>query len=192
MAIDIESATGVLRRFYRTYHRLPSYQEMCALFGFASKRSSFLLVEKLVAAHILTKDEHGKLAPKKLFATLPLYGSIKAGLPAPAEEQDFSFVSFDEYLVQDPTRSFVLKVSGDSMIEAGIYEGDLVIIEKNVSFTTGDVVVALIDSQWTLKYYKQQNGQVYLESANPKYPPLYPRDNLEIWGKVVSVVRRYN
>jgi repressor LexA len=192
MHIDI--AKQKISTFYREYRRMPSYQEMCYLFGFASKKASFTLAQKLISAGFLKKDERGRLSPQQLLSEIPFLGSIKAGFPTAAEEQLYETMSFDRYLVDRPEKSFVLKVSGDSMIEAGIYPGDLVIIEKlDISREPkeGSIVVAQVDNEWTLKYFQIKNGQACLVPANPKYPIIYPEESLSIWGVVTSVIRKY-
>ena len=137
--MNLESAVQKIRRFFRKNKRLPSYQEMCRLFGFSSKGASFKLAAKLIEAGILGKDSTGKLMPKQLFPSLPVLGIIRAGSPTAAEEQLLSAVSFDDYLIARPERSYLLRVSGDSMIEAGIHEGDMVIVEKGLPFFTRSV-----------------------------------------------------
>lgn len=190
--MHIESAIKKLRKFFRTHKRLPSYQEMCTLFGFASKKASFELAKKLITQGIVEKDSTGRLIPKQLFPSLRLLGSIAAGIPTPAEEQLLSTMSFDHFLVNRPERSYLLKVRGDSMVEAGIRDGDLVVIEKGVLPSERDIVVAEVDGEFTLKYLRKKEGQFYLMPANREYSPIYPQDNLTIFGIVVSVIRKYH
>lgn len=190
--ISLEVATKKLRGFYAKQRRLPSYQEMCQLFGFASKKASFLLVQKLIEAGIVEKDSKGKLIPRQLFPSLPVLGTIKAGYPSDAQQQIIDTLSIHQYLVDHPEQSYVLRVSGDSMMDAGIYPDDLVIIEKGREPKEGDVVVAAIDEEWTLKYFQKQDGRICLMPANPKYPPLYPENSLSVWGIVVSVIRKFH
>lgn len=190
--ISEESAVRKLRMFYTTYRRLPSYQEMCQVFGFASKKAGFLLAKRLIAAGILEKDSKGKLIPKNLISAIPVLGNIKAGYPSDAQQQFLDTISIQQYLVEHPEQSYVLRVSGESMIDAGIFPDDLVIIEKEREPKNGDVVVAAIDGEWTLKYFYRRDGRVSLVAANSKYPPFYPQESLTIWGIVVSVIRKYH
>lgn len=190
--MNIETAAKKIRSFFRSQKRLPSYQEMCKLFGFSSKQASFRLAQKLIDAGILEKDNTGKLIPKKLFPPLPVLGTIRAGDPTSTESQLLDTMSFDDYLIGRPEKSYILKVTGDSMIEEGINSGDLVIVEKGREPKEGDVVVAFIDSEFTLKYFHRKSGKVRLISANKKYPPIYPKENLEIFGIVISVIRKYH
>lgn len=188
--MDLKTAAIKLRNFFNAQQRLPSYQEMCLLFGFSSKKTAFAIAKKLIAVGVLEKDSQGRLLLKQRHS-LPFLGAIHAGFATAAEEQLYHTMSFDQYLIDKPENSFVLKVSGDSMVNAGIQPGDLVIIEKDTP-KEGDIVVAYIDNQWTLKYLQYQNGKPYLMPANPNYPPIYPQQELQIWGIVRSVVRKYN
>lgn len=187
-----EMALTKIRGFFKLNRRLPSYQELADLVGFASKKASYELAKKLIEAGYLEKDSKGRLVPKKLFAPLPNFGLIKAGFPIPAENDLVNTMSFDEFLVDKPEASFILKVSGDSMIEAGIQPGDLVVLEKGRSAKDGDIVVACVDNEWTLKYYMKDQGKVCLVPANKNYPKIFPKESLTIGGIVVSVVRKYN
>lgn len=189
MFMNTQKATEILRSFFRDNKRLPSYQEMCSLFGYASKRSVHQLVQKLIDMGILDKDSSGKIIPKKLTSSLPVLGAVQAGYPTMAEEAYFGRLSLEEYVVPHPANSYVLKVKGDSMIDAGIHEGDLVIVESCEYPKEGDIVVAYIDDAFTLKFFHKEGTQIRLVPANKNYPILYPHEHLEIHGKVVSVIR---
>ncbi len=178
-----------LQTFYKKNKRLPSYSEMLALFGLASKNAIHKIIIKLMEAGYLDKIS-GKLAPANLFFQVPLLGNVKAGFPTGAEE-DLNFMSLDEYLVDKPGSSFMLKVAGDSLEGIGIYKGDIVILEKAKEANRGEIVLALIDGEWTLKIIEKVNGTTVLKSANPKYPDFYPHLSLEIFGIVRSVIRKY-
>jgi repressor LexA len=162
---------------------------MLTLFGLASKNAISKIVKKLTEQGYLDKLS-GKLAPAKAFFQIPLLGNVKAGFPTGAEE-DLSFMSLDEYLIDNPNSSFMLKVAGDSLEGIGIYKGDLVVLEKAKSANRGEIVLALIDTEWTLKIIEKVDGATVLRSANPKYPDFYPHLSLEIFGIVKSVVRKY-
>ena len=190
--MQTDSAILKLRSFFLTNKRLPSYREMCSLLGFCSKKTSFELVKKLVREGILEKDEYGKLIPKRLFPPLPVLGTIHAGHPSSSEQSLLETMSFDNYLVNKPEKSYILKVSGDSMIDAGINSGDFVVIEKDKQPSQGDIVVAYIDGEFTLKYFTKNDGKILLMPANKKYSPLSPMQELSIFGVVVSVMRKYH
>ena len=180
-----------VKLFYKNHRRLPSYSEMLQLFGFSSKNSVYKLVQKWLEEGFLKKEDN-KLAPTTKFFALPFLGIIKAGYPILAEENR-NYLSLDEYLIGDPQSSFLLKVSGDSMVDAGIFDEDIVIIERTKQATLGDIVLAEIDREWTLKILrKDAKGITYLEAANPKYPFFYPKKELNVFGVVKAVIRKFN
>lgn len=177
-----------LRDFHHQRGRMPSYAEIASLFGYASKQAAYRLAEKCIQAGIIKKDEKGRLLPR---FSMPLLGYVQAGFPSPAEEELIDTMTIDQYLVRRPEASFLLKVTGDSMIGAGILPGDVVIVERGKDPKAGDVVLAEIDREWTLKYYQKEGKQAVLVPANPKYPTLRPKEELQIAGVVAAVIRRY-
>lgn len=186
-----ESKIGALRRFWRANRRMPTYSEMCRIFGYGSKNAAFRLAKKLIDEGYVEKDNTGRLTPKGDRLGIPLVGYVQAGFPSPAEEELIDTLSLDEFLIDKPEASFLLKVTGDSMIEAGIHEGDLVIIERGGNVRSGDIVLACVDNEWTLKYYHKGKGGVELVPANPKYPVIRPEKELTLGGIVRAVMRRY-
>jgi len=179
-----------LKRFYKKHRRLPTYEEMLDLFSVSSKNSIFKIIRKLIDFGFIKKE--GKIfAPTSKFFAIPLLGTVPAGFPIIADE-DKKYLTLDEYLINDPITSFLFTVRGDSLIGAGIFDGDLVVIEKGKKALPGDIVLAEIDREWTLKILKKQsqNNQYYLEAANPKYPNFYPVSEMTIFGVVKAVVRR--
>lgn len=181
-----------LKKFYRTNRRLPSYSEMLKIFNVASKKTIYTYIQKLMDDGFL-KKKNKKLAPTKLFFSLPVLGMIQAGFPIIAE-QNRNYLSLDDYFIEQPDASFLLKVNGDSMVNVGIFEGDFVVIEQKKNIKEGDIVLAEIDREWTLKVLKKdkKKNKTYLEAANPKYPPFYPREELRIHGVVRAVLRKVN
>ena len=190
-SVNNDIAIKKIRRFHQRQRRLPTYEEMQKLFNFASKRSGFLMIERLMKVGVIEKDTKGRITLKRSFLPLPVLGSIRAGYPDAEEEQLIDKLTFDEYLVDRPESSFLLKVRGDSMAGAGIQEKDIVIVDKNKTPVVGDIVVAFIDNEYTLKYLQKKDGKICLVPANSKYPTIYPKDSLTIEGVVISAIRRY-
>ncbi|MFC1711480.1 LexA family protein [Patescibacteria group bacterium] len=178
-----------IKDFYKKYHRLPSYSEMLTLFKLASKNAVFKITKKWQEQGFLQKIGN-KFSPTKEFFKLPFLGLVKAGFPTEAVE-DMDLLSLDEYLIEKPNSSFLLKVSGDSLTDIGIFPNDLVVIERKTQAENDELILALIDDKWTLKILKKENGKVSLCSANSKYPPFYPQESLQIFGVVKSVIRKY-
>lgn len=191
--MDTKIAIAKLRKFYSAQKRLPTYEEMCEIFNFKSKNASFYLVNKLLKAGILGKDQKGKLFPRGLFQ-IPQLGIIHAGHPIPADTLSDNSIDLYQYILDLPGQIFSLIVKGDSMIEEGITDGDLVIIEKGREPKNGDVVAACINNEWTVKYFKKRDNEVLLVPANPNYPVIRAqrRDSLLIGGVVISVIRKYH
>lgn len=182
----------LIAAFLRENRRMPSFAEMVGLFGVRSKSVVSFWIDKLIAAGVLDKDSKGYLTFTRPPLAIPRLGSIRAGFPSPEEEVLCDTLSMDEYLITKPEASFLLQVSGDSMIGAGIMAGDLVLVEKGREPVNGDVVVAEVDGEWTMKYFRRQGKEVVLEAANPNYPVIRARAELRLGGVVTAVIRKYH
>lgn len=176
--------------FYRYHKRMPTITEVMALFKFKSRSSAFYLINNLVKEGSVEKDSLGKLVPTGKLHELKLLGRVRAGFASPAEDELADTITVGEYLIRDKDASFLLQVEGDSMIDAGLQPDDMVILEKTSDYKPGDIVVALIEDGYTIKYLRKKNGKFYLEAANEKYPPIYPEEG-QIIGVVVSTFRKY-
>ena len=123
---------------------------------------------------------------------VPLLGTIQAGFPTMSEEDAIAEVmSLDQMLVHNPDTAYVLTVEGDSMIDAGIMKGDMVIVDRSKHPKSGDVVVAEVDQGWTLKFFIQKGSNAFLRAANRKYKDIHPQEELRVGGVVTSVIRKY-
>ena len=187
---DLLGALSELRNFVREHKRPPSFLEIARLFRYKSKNAAFLLVNKLIEKGYLRKDRQGKIVFDVLNG-IRFLGSVQAGWPSPAEEELVDVLSLDDYLIKHPDQSYLIKVAGDSMVDAGIHEGDLVIVERGRGPKHRDIVVAQVDGEWTMKYYEKQGTRVRLVAANKKYPPIVPERELTLGGVVTAVIRKY-
>jgi repressor LexA len=188
----IKTVEKTIAAFFRENRRMPTYAEMIDLLGVRSKSVVHFWVYKLLNEGLLEKDSRGFLKPSRRSLALPVVGEIAAGFPSPAEEELRDIISFDEYLITRPESSFLLKVIGDSMAGEGIMEGDLVIVEKGRDPKNGDIIVAEVDGEWTIKYFRKEGKSVILEAANPKYQPIRPKSELQLGGVVTAVIRKYH
>lgn len=170
---------------------MPSYAEIMELVGFKSKNAVSKLVHKLVEAGILQKDAQGKLVPAVAAGEVPLLGLVEAGIPSIVDADTLDTLSIEEYLIPKKEKTFILEVKGDSMIEAHIDEGDLVIAERAQSAKDGDIVVAEVDGGWTLKYFKTDGKKAWLLPANKNYKPIHPEYDLRIAAVIKGVIRKY-
>ncbi|QQR50155.1 repressor LexA [Candidatus Nomurabacteria bacterium] len=180
-----------IQDFYRNKKRMPSYAEIANLFGFQSKNAAYKLVRNLIDKRILAKDKQGKLIPLALESSIRLLGLIEAGFPTPAEETLIDTISLDEFLIENREATFMLRVKGDSMYDAGIREGDMVLVERTTTAKTGAIVIAEVDGAWTMKYLRKQGMYFYLEPANKKYKPIFPKESLKIAAVVKAIIRKY-
>ena len=119
---------------------------------------------------------------------IPILGTIPAGGPDLAYENIEGYVELDD-LLAGQSNLFALKVKGDSMVDAGILDGDIAIIKKQSSAYKGDIVAALIGDEATLKRLRYTKDAAYLEAANKNYPPIF--ENFAIIGKLITIVRKY-
>lgn len=180
-----------IRKFYRQTRRMPSYAEIMELVGFKSKNAVYKLVERLREEGFLDKDSSGKLIPINLFGNVKVLGEVEAGFPSPAEEELADTMTLDEYLVRNREATFMLRVTGESMKDAGIMPGDMVLAERGVEPADNDIVIAEVDGNWTMKYFRKQGRQVVLVPANRKFKVIRPQNELKIAAVVRAVVRRY-
>lgn len=191
-ARDFADIIVKLRSFHSENQRLPVFSELQELLGYRSKGGVSALIPHLVRKRIVHQDETGRLVPGALMKSgLRFLGSVQAGFPSPAEEELIDTLSLDEFLVKNPAASFLVKASGDSMIEAGIMPGDMVVVERGREPRVGDIVIAQVDGDWTMKFFEKKNGKTVLRAGNKKYPLIYPRQELTIGGVVVSSIRKY-
>ena len=193
--MDLQPKIDALRKFWTEEHRAPSFEEMMVLFHYKSKNSVAQTVDKLEALGLVKRCEMGRISIlPKLSSPIRLLGSIVAGFPVDEEEmRDAPAISLDEYLLPAarPDRLYMLTVRGDSMKDAGIIAGDIVIVERECEPRPHDIVVACVDGEWTLKYFVPDQAGVRLEPANPKYSFIRARQSLIIGGVVRSVIRKY-
>jgi repressor LexA len=191
--MNLEHIKKKLSKFYSANKTMPSYSEMAEMFGYKSKNSVHRLVEKLMDEGFVSKDSRGGLVPGDTFGAVRMLGFVEAGFPTATEEELLDTVDVDRLLVGDREKMFMLTVSGESMIEEGINDGDYVLVERTTEARDGDIVVAFIDGGYTVKFLRKKNGRAYLEPANKNFPNIVPRDGdeLQICAVVRAVIRKY-
>ena len=187
----IKARIRYIAHFYYEKGRMPTFSEIRDLTGLKSKSTVSKLINSLRKLDVLDKDNQGRLIPKSICYPVKILGTVEAGFPIPAEEELADTISLDKLLIQNPTATFMLKVSGDSMSDAGILPGDMVIVDKGQTPKNSDIVIAEVDGQWTMKYLKKRGDSITLIAANPKYKPIKPKNELKIAGVVTAVIRKY-
>jgi repressor LexA len=188
----LRSRIKEISNFYYQNGRMPSFSEVGQMLGLKSKNAVSKLIHKLVQLNVLEKDERGRLIPRSITSPVKILGTVEAGFPSPAEEELVDTFSLDEFLIKNKEATFLLKVSGDSMSEAGILPGDMVLVNKRQTPASGDIVIAEVDGEWTMKYFKKRGDTITLIPANRRYKPLTPKNELKVAGVVTAVVRKYH
>lgn len=180
-----------LQDYYARHRALPSYASIGALLGLRSKSSVAALVARLKLLGYLESTPDRRLAPTKRFFARPIAESpVRAGLPETVDDGQADALTLDDYLIERPSQTVLVRVKGDSMVDAGIFDGDLVVVEKRPAAQRGDIVVAIVDNQFTLKRLEQEQGRFVLKAENKAYPIIRPEDTLEIFGVMVGLVRK--
>jgi SOS regulatory protein LexA len=189
--MGFETYVQQIQTFYRQHHRMPSYREIAAVTGLRSTNAVFKVVNKMIQQGLLTKHARGRLIPKQLLSDLRFVGLVEAGFPSPADDELFETMNLEGYLIRKPEATYLLRVRGDSMVDAGILPGDLVLVERGAEPHDGEIVIAQIDGEWTLKYFRREGNKVYLQPANGRFQPFYPKEELTIAAVVKAVIRKY-
>ena len=125
---------------------------------------------------------------------IPLIGdSVSAGFPSPADDYTEQNIDLNEYLIKNPFSTFFLRVKGDSMLNSGIQDKDLIVVDKSLIAKPGDIVIAMIDGSFTIKRLEKRNDQLYLKAENNDYPDFQFRNHydVQIWGVVTSSIHNF-
>ena len=180
-----------LQDYYARHRALPSYASIGSLLGLKSKSSVAAMVARLKLAGFLDSTPDRRLAPTKRFFARPLAEvPVRAGLPEQVDDGNADALTIDDYLIERPSQTVLIRVKGDSMMDAGIFDGDLVVVEKRPSANKGDIVVAIVDNQFTLKRLDVEDGKFVLRAENKAYAVIRPEGSLEIFGIMVGLVRK--
>lgn len=189
--VVLQQRITAVRDFHARSKRLPSYSEMLTLFGVRSKQAVARVVDKMIEAGVVAKDDAGRLIPGDSFRGIRLLGDVAAGFPSPAEEELADVVTLEEYLVENKSATFLLRVSGRSMVGAGINPGDFVLVDRSKEAKLNDIVIAQVDGEYTMKYFQRRGKKVILMPANPDFSPIEADESLSLEGVIVGVVRKY-
>ena len=183
---------NALRVHWKEHKAFPSMAKLADVLGLASSGGVFKVIGRLVDAGYLERMD-GRIAPTREFFALPVLGRVRAGLPQMEDQSaGLEVVGVEDYLIRHPERTVFCRVRGDSMKDAGMLDGDMVVVERNRPTKAGDIVVALVDNEVTVKHlYPQKGGGGWvLKPANPDYAEIVAHQSLEVMGVVVGVFRR--
>ena len=180
----------------------PTFDEMRNHLNIKSKSGIHKLLSSLEDKGVIERLPHKARAlklkkvidlPKKNEQSLPFLGRIAAGNPIEAITGSFEQISVPNYLINHKDEHFTLEVAGDSMIEDGIKDGDIVVIKKTNYANSGDIIVALIDdNEVTLKRFRSYKNSIALEPANKNYKTrIFGEDRVKVQGKLVGLIRKF-
>lgn len=183
----------VLQDFFQQHHHLPSFAAAARLFGMKSTSGVARMVGRLKAEGYLEPSRTGRLTPGKKFFERPV-------LRSPGDEQAAAkgdaalhqVVSIDQVLIKAPSRTVLLKVKDDSMGGAGLLPGDWVVVQRGAPALPGQIVVAVVDNEFTIRYLETSDSQEFvLRAANPAYPAVGQEAQFELFGRVMGAYRTY-
>jgi repressor LexA len=181
-----------LQDYYANWKSIPSYASLCGILGIASKSWVKAVLDRLCKAGFIERTPQGAWIPTRQFFARPLAEStVQAGMPVSVTATQGDYFIIDEMLIETPSLTTLITVKGDSMINAAIYDGDIAVVEKRDFANIGDIVVAIIDNDFTLKTLDEISGKYILRPANDNFPVIYPNDSLEIFGVLVGLIRKY-
>ncbi|MCX7177062.1 MAG: LexA family transcriptional regulator [Proteobacteria bacterium] len=182
-----------LQDYYAENRRIPTQQRIADLIGF-SKAAARKLLDRLEIEGFIerTPDGDGWIPSKRFFERAMANDAVRAGAPDMIQGDAGEPFLVDQYLVRDPSRTVMIPIKGDSMIDAGIHDGDVAVIERGRPASKGDFVIAIVDNEFTLKELDIKRGQFILKPHNPAYPVIRPKGKLEIFGVLVGLARRYS
>ena len=187
---DLSGHLGALQDYFVSNGVIPSLTELGKLWGIAGRAWTHRVVSRLKDEGFLEESPGRRLKPGARFFERTVADTVRAGLPQPANDSARDAFAIDHFLIDKPSETELFQVRGDSMIEAGIHEGDFVVVEKVRSAVPGDVVLAFVDGEFTLKTLARDKRGFYLQAANAAYSPVRPEQNLEIHGVMVGLFRK--
>lgn len=192
--LDISSYLGKLQDYYAREKIIPSITELSVLWNGKARSWTHQIVQRLKEESLLENAPGGRLRPGPRFFERTVGHVVRAGMPQQAADVQPELLRIDDYLIENPSQTILFPVKGDSMVDLGILEGDMVIIERSNSPSTGQVILAIVDNEFTLKVLAKDKRGYYLEARNhmrsKDYPPIRPEQKLEIYGLYVGLIRK--
>ena len=168
---------------------LPSFEKLKSVFNYKSKNSIKQYFEALKKEKLILLEDNNFFINPKYFGANLMTSCVKAGFATIMDDKIEKRISFDNIFNVNSPSTFVFKVSGDSMQDIGILDGDYVIVKKTPEAKIGDVVLAVVDNEFTLKTYKKDKLGIYLKPENKNYPIIRPKFSLNIFGVAIGITR---
>ena len=187
---DLEYLTR-LQDYYARYRCIPAYERLCSLWGMASRSAVGKVLERFRQQELVERTPDGDWIPSRsFFERLLAVQLVQAGLPATDLQSGVTPTLLDDLLVDTPSKTILLTVQGDSMNGANIFAGDVVIVERQESATAGEIVVALVDNELTVKRLAKDGEEWLLHPENPAFADIRPQGELKLVGVVTGLARR--
>jgi repressor LexA len=151
------------------------------------------VLERLEEAGMLERTPEGDWAPtRRFFERAIAFSPVPAGVPVSADDVGADTLTIDRLLIERPAETVLIRVKGVSMIGEGIHDGDLAVVERRTRANPGDIVVAVVDDEFTLKTLARDSHGYHLLPANPDFQVIRPKGKLEIFGVLVGLIRKYS
>lgn len=180
-----------LRDYFAAHHALPSFARAAQLLNYRSTSAVAALVRRLKEENFLSATPEGRLVPgRRFFERTVADPKVPAGKPLVGIDLGGNPTFIDQELVRHPSRTMLVRVKGDSMIDAGLLPDDTVVVERNAVPEVGAIVVAQIDGELTIKHLARDRQGYYLRPANAKHEDIRPTTGLEVIGVVVGLYRQ--
>jgi len=182
-----------LRTYYKLHKSIPTMAALTEVVGLSSTSSVFALIGRLTEAGFLDRmPPDRRIVPGKKFFERPLLCYLRAGSPQEASQDTAEALAIDDYLIEFPNRTLLLRVKGDSMKDAGLLDGDIAVVLKGAPTERGDMVVAVVDGAFTVKFLDRgRDRRYFLRPANDAHHAIYAQGTLEIFGLVVGSFRKH-
>lgn len=188
-----------IRNALVNFGKCPSLRDLMGTLGYRSPRSVALLINKLISKGVLRRNPSGALrlvmdinnSDNVQTISVPLVGTVACGIPILAEENIESWFPVSTKLAQLPHKYFLVRAKGDSMNQKGIEDGDFLLVRKQETANTGDVIIALVDNEVTVKQYNSSGDTVVLKpcSSNKQHKPIVVTRDFQVQGIVVTTIR---
>jgi repressor LexA len=180
-----------LQDYFARWKCIPSYERLCALWGLASRSAAGKVLERLRRAGFLERTPDGAWTPaRRFFERQMARQAVQAGNPAADVEAGMTALLLDDLLVDTPSRTLLVRVRGESMREANIFDGDVVIVERQAEASPGEIVVALVDGELTVKRLLRDGAGWLLHPENREFADIRPEGELTLVGVVTGLARR--
>ena len=180
-----------LQDYYARHRSIPSYERLASLWGVASRSVVGKILERFRQQDLVERTPDGDWVPSRaFFARLMARQTVQAGTPAIDLQAGMTPTFLDDLLIDTPSKTMLLTVRGDSMSGANIFDGDVVIVEQQEQATPGEIVVALVDQELTVKTLIKEGEGWVLRPENPDFADIYPQGELQLIGVVTGLARR--